>query len=733
MFIAICATGIFLGVYFAGLWSKAQNLSLNVDALTSPSLNVNLYDNQSKPIKEENTFNGKYIEIEALPEHAKSAFVSIEDKTFYEHKGVNPKRMAKAAINNILSGRMKEGASTITQQLIKNTHLSSEKTFERKIKEIALARKLEKQFSKEEILEMYLNAIYFGNNCYGIESASNYYFSKSAHDLSLEESALLAGMIKSPNAYSPILHPDKALKRRNLVLSEMQKDGKISTQDYISAKDNSLKLNLSSQKQNKLNSYSQACLDEASNLLSLPAKQIALNGYKIYTYQDEEKQKSLEKAIAQVDTQENDHAGIVLDNDKSAVIAYSGESAYKILEAKRQPGSCIKPILVYGPALNEDIIYPCTQLLDEKTTIADYSPKNVSGTYNGYISARDALAKSVNIPAVKVLSYVGIDKAKAYAESMGIEFDEKDDSFALALGGMNYGTDLCSLAGAYMTIANGGTYSTPRFISYITDSKNRIIYHHRLENITVLREDSSYLLTDMLRTCAKSGTARKLDELHMDIASKTGTVGKPSSKQNLDAWNISYSPKFTCGVWIGNLDNTPININGGNAPTQIVKNYFLEQPDLSHFEKPSSIVEKGIDTTELNENHRIVLANNFIPEKYTQNEIFSCFNLPSDISKRFVEVDSPNVKAQVVNGKALLTFDAKDYLIYEVYRENMEKKNLLSSLENKIGKQVLEFEMRSSREKYIVKTTYKDDKSYKTKEFELIQTKRTETGKKWYV
>ncbi len=733
--ILICVGGISLGVYFASVYSHISKIALNEEKLNSLGLAIEIFDSENRPIKEENMFNGNYVKSEVIPQHTKDAFISIEDKTFIQHNGINYKRMAKAAVNNLKSKSFKEGASTISQQLIKNTHLTSEKTIERKMKEIALTRKLESKFSKDEILEQYLNVIYFGNNCYGIEDASNYYFSKTTHDLTVEESATLAGMIKSPNRYSPVLNIQRCKERRNLVLDEMAKDGKLTPQEAITAKNKPIELKLNSSKQNKLNSYSQDSIDEACCILGLTPKHLAIGGYKVYTYKDSIKQEALEKSIEDVQLDNNDHAGIVIDNSKSSIIAYTGNSAYKILEAKRQPGSCIKPILVYGPALNEDIIYPCTQILDEKTTIAGYSPKNVSGNFNGYVSARDALSKSINIPAVKVLSYVGIDKAKAYASEMGIEFDEKDDSYALALGGMNYGTNIAALAGAYETIANGGRYSTPRFVSYITDKNNKIVYIHKPENKEVLREDSAYLLTDMLKTCAQRGTAKKLNELNLDIASKTGTVGKPNSKLNLDAWNISYTPSYTYGAWIGNLDNTPINMVGGNQPTQIVKNYLKLQPDDSHFNLPNSIITQQIDNTELSSNHRVVLANVFTPERYTQIELFSRFNLPNDISKKFVEIESPDVKARVENGKAIISIDTKDYLSYEIYKQSIDKKNLLKSISGKEEKETFEFDMDENKEKFVIKTYYTASLNNQEdiKEIELIKTKQTQTKQKWYV
>ena len=191
-------------------------------------------------------------------------------------------------------------------------------------------------------------------------------------------------MIKSPAKYSPIKNKDNALKRRNLVLAEMAKDNKISQADLQLAQTKPIDLTLNKEQKNKLNSYSQASIDEAEEILGLPARQIAINGYKIYTYQNEEKQSALENAFASQDL-DCDYAGVVIDNNTGNVSAYIGESNFKVLDAKRQPGSCIKPVLVYGPALNEDLIYPCSQILDEKISVGDYSPKNVGNVYHGYL------------------------------------------------------------------------------------------------------------------------------------------------------------------------------------------------------------------------------------------------------------------------------------------------------------------------------------------------------------
>lgn len=730
LFICILACLIGVAFYISSIYVSARAMPLNKEALSSPYISLQVFDSENRPIKEDNEINKAVVNISNISDSTKNAFISIEDKSFYNHHGVNYKRIFKAMINNLKARSLKEGASTITQQLVKNTQLTSEKTFERKIKEIALAQRLEKNYTKDEILELYLNVIYFGNNCYGIENASNYYFSKDAKDLSLEESAMLAGLIKSPAKYSPIKNYDNALSRRNLVLKEMYQDKCISASEYNLAKNSPINLNINNQPKNKLNSYSQASIDEAEEVLGIPARQIALKGYKIYTYQNSEKQEVLDEALKKQNIS-SDYAGIVIDNEGHSIVAYNGNSIFKILDAKRQPGSCIKPILVYGPALNEDIIYPCSQLLDEKTTISDYTPKNVGGVYRGYVSARDALSKSINIPAVKVLSYVGIDKAKAYAEHMGIEFDAKDDSYTLALGGMTYGVNIKDLAGAYSSFANNGSYSKPRFISFITDKNNKLIYINKPKTEQVMREDSAYLLTDMLRTCAKTGTAKKLASLGIDIASKTGTVGKKNSKQNLDAWNVSYTKDQTCAVWLGNLDNSPIDYAGGNQPTEIVKNYFSLVSDISTFDRPSSIVERDIDETELNENHRIMLANVYMPERYKHKELFSSLNLPSDISEKFTKIDDVNFASKVENDSAVITFDAKNYLTY-VFKENGKT---LTSISGKNGEQKVYLSMSGSKLNVVVEYFYTLEPTLKSyKQINLIKTKNTyKSNDKWFM
>ena len=728
--VIIFVFGLSLTIFVSTSMAKFSYLKLDETLFNSPTASVQIYDKTNRLIDEENSESIKFASLRELNPYTPQAFVSIEDKNFYNHNGLNYKRIIKAVISNLKAHSLKEGASTISQQLIKNTHLSSEKTFERKLKEIVLTRKLEKAYTKDQILEKYLNVIYYGNNCYGIENASNYYFSKSAKDLTLAESALLAGLIKSPSKYSPINKEQECLNRRNLVLKEMQKDGYITEEEFERAKSEPIGINLHYENANKLNSYSEAALTEACNILNMPAKSIAISKYKIHTYQDPEKQARLTSALLSEDFQSADYAGITVDAKKHAVTAYLGNSAYKILDAKRQPGSIIKPILVYGPALNEDLISPITQLDDKPLSLNGYEPKNVDGKCRGYVSAKEALAKSINIPAIKVLSYVGIEKAKAYASDLGFHFTDDDNSYALALGGMTYGENLLTLVSAYSALPNLGKYAPAVFVEYITDSSGKILYRHKADEKQVFREDSSYLLTTMLEESVSSGTAKALNQLELPLASKTGTVGR--GKDNIDAYNITFSPSEVCGVWAGNLDNSPIKIAGGNEPTRCVKKYFENADTNEIFTMPESIIEREIDLLCLQEDHIVKLANTQTPKIYKETALFSRFNEPKEISNNFENISDENFEVYEKDKKITIKFVAKQQLIYHFY----DGKKLLEKIKFASGEKSLSFNI---KEMLVIKYGFnEDDMKEKTFKFASIETSKKEEKpsslkRKWLV
>lgn len=721
-----------------GIYSlTVLSVPLDLTAVSDKKLSIDVYNSQGLELKENNTFNGTCVDYEYLPEYTKQAFLSIEDKQFYEHHGINLARMTKAFFNNLSSFSLKEGASTITQQLIKNTHLSNAKTFSRKLNEIKLAISLEKKMPKEEILENYLNIIYFGNNCYGIEDASQYYFSKPATTLDVAESATLAGIIKSPNRYSLTKHPELAVQRRNLVLSEMKRDGYLNNTDFSTERNKSLVVNLSSIRKNRLNSYSQSAIDEAVSILKMPEKQIALGEYKIYTFQDLDKQLKLDEIVNENEI-DSDYAVIDIDAKTGGVLSYIGASDYKILEHKRQIGSIIKPILVYAPALNENILTPASQILDEPLTIEKYTPQNVSGTYAGYVSTRYALSKSLNIPAVKTASYVGLKKIENYATKMNLELDKADHSYSLALGGLTYGFNLKNLTGAYSVFTNNGNYIEPKFINYITDKDGNIVYKSAEIKTNVFRDDTAFLITDMLKTCAQSGTARKLADLPFQVAAKTGTVGTKNG--NTDAYNMSFTTEDIVGVWFGNMDNKFISTVGGNQPTALAKNYYKKiysEHKPKGFSIPSSVETVEIDTSELENNHTLVSANDYTPEKYKQKELFSRFNLPKEnISPMILKPISLN--GTVENNKAILKFNAVNSLEYKLYKNFKGKKTLLKTFEGESGQiEYTDSIISNQKIEYFVEISSpyaKDNRPATSNTLTLINANNSEVIKeKWYI
>ena len=724
----------FVMLFSVAIYSLAiKSVPLQTAKIHDSTLNIEVYNSQGLELKENNCFNTEKIKIELLSDYTKDAFISIEDKKFYEHNGINIKRIASAFVKNLKNFEVKEGASTITQQLIKNTHLSNEKTISRKMNEVSLALQLEKEFTKDEILENYLNLIYFGNNCYGIENASKYYFSKPASSLDIAESALLAGMIKSPNYYSPLKNPEKALKRRTIVLSEMEKDGKISKVEFLQEQAKPLAINVSKTKKNKLNSYSQSAIDEACKLLKMPEKQIALAGYKIYTYQDLDKQINMQKVVENTDFS-SDFSMIDIDPKTGGVLAYTGKSDYKILDHTRQVGSVIKPLLVYGPAINENLITPATLILDEPISINGYAPKNVSGNYQGYVSVREALSNSYNIPAVKTASYVGLGKIGRYAEKLDLPLDKKDFSYSVALGGMTYGYNLKDITGAYSVLANQGKYIKPAFVNYITNSKGEIVYHHKPQKTLVFRDDTSFLVTDMLQTCAKSGTAKRLSDLNFQVGSKTGTVG--NSKGNTDAYNISFTTEDLVGVWVGNMDNTRIKTAGGNLPTSVAKNFMKEiykKEKPSDFPLPSSIEKIDIDMQELEENHVLVRANELTSPLYAKNEYFSKFNLPKEKNFDYA-IPQTKLYGVVDSGKAILKFNAHLECTYSLFEQKGDEVRLLKELQDVRG----EIEVKSTLTKkektsFFLEITNKKSNTTQKSNVVLLYDNKTEAKSKWYI
>jgi membrane peptidoglycan carboxypeptidase len=744
IFVIFCLTSLFLVmsaffiIYFTG-----DKIRFDTAKFYQSVSKIDFYDSENRLIDENNSYNISFIKLEALPQHTIDAFISIEDKDFYKHKGLNYKRILKAVMLDLKNMNLAQGASTISQQLIKNTHLSSQKTLSRKVNELFLTKELENKLSKQQILENYLNIIYFGDNCYGIENACWHYFNKSAKELTLEESATLAGLISSPARYSPITKQEACKNRRNIVLAEMKRDSYINDETYKVAKNSDLTLEIKPNAEHLLNTYTEASLDEAMEILKLPAKQISLGGYKIYTYFNKEKQIALQNSLEKSNFEENNFAAISINSKTGFVESFYGNGNYKILNTPRQPASVIKPILVYGPAMNENIISPHTHILDEEISISGYKPKNHDLQYHGYLSVAQAIEQSYNIPAVKVTSYLGLEKAQAYAKKAGIEFDEQDKNYAISLGGFTHGVTLKAITGAYTSFSNNGEYVSPSFISYITDKDGKIVYIAKQEKNNVFRPDTAYLMNKVLINASKVGTSKRLSALPYQVASKTGTVGKLST--NYDALAVSYTTQDILGVWVGNFDNKPIGrIVGGTVPINVTKDYFetiYQNAKPNDFERPESIQDVEIDLKHLSENHQIIMANNFLPEKYKGVYEFSSYNLPKNPNFTHLSLVPSQLDGYVKNSQAVLNFNALDFLRYEIYLNG----RLVKLFENQNGNVEFRYDLTNNTPHIFELVTkiknYKTNEEFeeKSKPIKLVRTAQTDrnnlvqTAKKWYL
>lgn len=669
--ISLCLVFGLAALSFSGYYhfvTHGVSLDTNKIDSTKNTLSLKIYDKNMNVI---NSNNNKYIEINKLNSHTKNAFISAEDKRFYKHKGIDYIRIGGAVISNIKSKKFSEGASTISQQLIKNTLLSNEKTINRKVKEFKLARELEKHYQKDEILELYLNNIYFGNGNYGIENASNYYFGKSASKLTLSESCLLAGIINAPTFYNLQSNFDKAIERRNLILTLMKNQNKITSEDFESAKNEKINLNITKKENN--NFIFNEILSEACLILNKTENEIKNSNIEIFTNYDLNLKHILDKNIINKFSElKNYNVATFLINNKNGLIEMTYGNT-KTLNSKKQPGSTIKPILVYAPALEKNIVSPATKILDESINISGYSPENADHKYHGFVSVRECVKNSYNVPAVKLLNEIGIKEACSYAENMNISFTKDDNNLAIALGGFTEGITLKQLADSYSTFANLGSFNESSYISKITN-KNKILYSKELNSKQIFSDSTAYLLTDMLIETSKSGTAKKLKDMPFEVASKTGTVGKVNSNKNTDAFCVSYTSNHTIVSYIGN-ESLNQEINGASYPTLINKEILLtlyknQMPE--NFKKPASVKNINLDTSEYTNNK--IIENNNLDNSF--EEIFSKNNLP----EKNVLLNSKIEVFNFENRKPIITFFANKNYTYKIKRIHKNKEETLSSL-----------------------------------------------------
>ena len=586
-------------VYYLGV---NLNVTLNESKLMLNTTKIEYYDENGQIIDFVSDYSNKNpIKLNELNNYTVNAFIAVEDKRFYSHKGIDYKRILKALYNNVKSLSFKEGASTISQQLIKNTHLSSEKTIKRKFNEIYLTKLLEKKYTKNQILELYLNTIYFGGSAYGIENASKLYFNKSAKNLSISESATLAGIIKSPSNYSPLLNYDNSLKRRNLVLNLMNKQGFISNLQL--QKSYNEKINLQTDKNaNYLKPYLNEVDKELSSLINL-------NPYdnnsviKVYTYLNTK----VQKQIFSIEIDGNFNRQQLIKNNKtSGIIAYFGENS----NLKRSPASCIKPWYVYAPIINDKRLTESDVIIDEPINFNGYSPKNFNDKYYGAVTVKTALSKSLNTTAVKILNSYGVKNANNYAKLLGVDITE--ENLGSALGSISSGVSIKQLTDCYSLFANEGYYQKCSFINKIT-LNDKTVYANKNAKTKVFSEETAYIISDMLKETVESGTAKKLKNDNYTVYAKTGTNGNANG--NLDAYTVCYTKNHTVSVWLGNYDNSLMDnkITGGSYPAIFASsalNCLYDNFTPEEITLPNGIITAKIDTYNLINNQKALLSDN---------------------------------------------------------------------------------------------------------------------------
>lgn len=691
---------------------------LDKNLISSISSPISIYDSNEKKVMQ-SLSGSPYIKLSNLNPYTYNAFINVEDKEFFNHIGINVKRMIKAFSSNILAGEIEQGASTITQQFIKNAMLTNEKTYIRKLKEIALALKLEQEYSKEQILEMYLNVIYFGNSCYGIENASQFYFNKKAKDLTINESAILAGIIKSPYNYSPLTNNKDITTRKNFVLKQMLNAKTITNQEYNTAVNESVEtVNEFTSKDNSL-PYFSCAIEEACKILNLKTSQISSLGLKIYTYYDEEANKALvENSISNTNAL---HNSIIVDNDCYGIKAYSSSLPFGAIDLNRTPASTLKPILVYSPALELGIIQPATLILDEKTTFSNnYSPKNINDKYYGYISSSQALAKSLNVPAVKILDKIGIQNAKKFANRFNISFDDDDNGLSLALGSMKYGITITDLVNAYSPFANGGFLKNATFIKKICDKNSNVIYENKVKRTKVISEETAYLTASMLKESVQNGTCQALKNFNFDILAKSGTNGTSFESKNTDSICIAQTSIDTACIWYYSKDYTEENllnspILSGLSPTLRMKSLFenlYKTQKPTNLVKPNNVENVYIDKLEYEINHKLLLSNLSTPNTYKEKVLFNKKFTPTKTSSNFTTLVTPILNYSINSNILSLSFSSlqpQEYdLIEEIYSNNeLISTNKLVHIEKEKGKQMFSKALDSNYQyKFYIKTKF---------------------------
>ena len=601
--------GLFYWLFVLGLWAgigitgvviyyAAKMPSATTWAIPERAPNVKIVAKDGSLLANRGVNGGEAVGLHEMSPYIPEAVVAIEDRRFYSHFGFDPVGFARAMGRNIAAGRMVQGGSTLTQQLAKNLFLSPDRTLERKVQEVLLALWLEHKYSKDQILEMYLNRVYFGSGSYGVEAASRRYFNKGARDVSLTEAAILAACLKAPSTYSPARDADAANKRAKLVMNAMREQGMIGDKELNSAEAKPAK-----QASSAWNGSEQFVADR----IMLELKPLLANiksDVIVDTTIDLDLQKAgeaaIEARIAKSGKKLNVHQGALVSVDTTgAVRAYVGGVDYALSQydragtARRQPGSTFKPF-VYLASLEMGRT-PDSVRNDAPIKIGKWKPENYEGKYLGAVTLTTALAKSLNSVAAQLMMEAGPDAVIEVAKRLGIN-SPLDGNLSLALGTSD--VTLLEMTGAYSAFANGGNYAPVHLIKRVTADDGKVLFEDKHDDAPrVIAPEIVGMMNAMLSHTLSEGTAKKA-QFDWPAAGKTGT-----SQEFRDAWFIGYTAQMTTGVWFGNDDNSPTNkVTGGSLPALAWKEFMsVAQANLPAAPLPGRWVSKNsevIDTAE---------------------------------------------------------------------------------------------------------------------------------------
>ena len=658
--------------------------------------------------------NRQWIALDSVPPLVQSAFIAAEDARFYRHHGVDVYRMFGALWQDIRSMSYAQGASTITQQLIKLTHLTSVKSLSRKAQEIVLALQLERRMDKRRILEAYLNTVYFGHGAYGIEAAANVYFGKSADALTLAEGALLAGVIKSPSNYAPHLNAEKALARRDRVLSEMADQGFITDEARDAAKSEPLRLADEIQPTRQYAWVMDAVLREAQTALGLSAEEVLSGGYRIETGFDPALQAIAEALFRDPERFPADAADgtpaqaalIALDDASGEIRAVVGGRGYEVrrglnraLQSRRQPGSAFKPVSTYAAAIDAFGYVPASIIDDTPRAFAGgYTPRNAGGNSYGPVTLREALSRSLNIATVDLAQTIGVEALRNYAGRFGIALSPRDANLSLALGALTDGVSPAGLGAAYCALANGGTRVNAHLIRAIYAPDGSRVYEAPSDHPRAVSAETAYMVTDMLVTAAHSGSASALAACGLPVAGKTGTVSE-SAGGTRDIWTVAYTPELAVCAWMGfdapDADHAlPASAGGSGFPARLCAAFLQSSaPRLSGrgFARPAGVRMALLDALALSEDHTALLSTERTPRRYIATELFHDDDMPDRFSDNWI-APLPVEDFRLLTGSGetpVLAFTARqsgaEYLLLRTTRAGTEQ---LAALSGEPGREI---------------------------------------------